>query len=465
MIKKILGTLMLFLPSALWSQDAAQSYGPVKQYFFLLSILVLTALAIFALLKKFKLSKNWITIVWIWLGWMAVLSGFQVYMDGRMAPERPDFANSDWTQYETHVRELPGRPYLNEPFLNQHVAWDSEYYISIGVTGGYEDSNVPSIPGMGIPLNYAFFPLYPLLSGLFSLPGRLLGMNPVHAVTLSAVWLSALGSLLAALSLYEILKKRLDKKAAKRGIWYFLIFPSAFFLGQVYTEGLFCGLAFLTLALCDKKKYLPAMVAASLAVLTRAVGLALVGALGVAWLVDLFSQREKGKLLPAFSWKRYSPALWAIVPLIIYLIWSFSRWGQTFKLVEDNYFGRHLFAFKQSFQAWGYAWYKLFTPGYTGAEKAYYAMEFAAILFTPIALIFTAKKYPAITVYGLLVYAVSLFSGGAQGMHRYILPIPSVYLVLARWGKNPAFDRTFTLGSTALFALGAGLFSFNFWVG
>jgi hypothetical protein len=37
-----------------------------------------------------------------------------------------------------------GKIYLNEPFLNEHVSWDSEYYLAIA-TGGYEDPAIQRI--------------------------------------------------------------------------------------------------------------------------------------------------------------------------------------------------------------------------------------------------------------------------------------------------------------------------------
>lgn len=59
---------------------------------------------------------------------------------------------------------------------------------------------------------------------------------------------------------------------------------------------------------------------------------------------------------------------------------------------------------------------------------------------------------------------LSWSSGGAQGMHRYILTAPSVFVALARWSRNPVFDRAWTLASVLMMGLLATLFAFNFWV-
>jgi hypothetical protein len=44
------------------------------------------------------------------------------------------------------------------------------------------------------------------------------------------------------------------------------------------------------------------------------------------------------------------------------------------------------------------------------------------------------------------------------------LGAPAVFIGLARWGKNPVFDRSWTLVSLLLMGLLAMLYAFNFWV-
>jgi hypothetical protein len=39
-----------------------------------------------------------------------------------------------------------------------------------------------------------------------------------------------------------------------------------------------------------------------------------------------------------------------------------------------------------------------------------------------------------------------------------------LYITLARWGKNPLFDRIWTIVSLLLMGLLVMLYSFNFWV-
>jgi hypothetical protein len=74
------------------------------------------------------------------------------------------------------------------------------------------------------------------------------------------------------------------------------------------------------------------------------------------------------------------------------------------------------------------------------------------------------KRYPEIAWFSIAVLAISFGSGPAQGIQRYILGAPAVFVMLAYWGKNPVFDRAWTIFSILLMGLLAMLFAFNFWV-
>ena len=145
-------------------------------------------------MKKLFQNQNYKTIFFIWLGWVFIMVGYQIYVLARMDIARPDYA-LNWTPNETTKGSQNGKAYLNEPFLNQHVSWDSEYYLAIAV-GGYEDPGISRIgtfinemnasPGrnywpfvipqgqagtrVGISKSYAFFPFYPFVMRLVSAP-------------------------------------------------------------------------------------------------------------------------------------------------------------------------------------------------------------------------------------------------------------------------------------------------------
>ncbi len=91
---------------------------------------------------------------------------------------------------------------------------------------------------------------------LFSIPLSLLKLTPIATATLAGVIVSALGILAAMLALYDLTHEALGEDGGMRAVFYLLIFPTSFFFMQVYTEGLFVGLAFGCLALLKRKHLL-----------------------------------------------------------------------------------------------------------------------------------------------------------------------------------------------------------------
>ena len=424
-------------------------------------------------------------IILIWLAWAIILIGYQALAQARFQPNRPDNALS-WTAKETNATSNRGKIYLLDPFLNNQVAWDSEYYLSIA-TVGYDD---PAVQGMkpdfnwenphfcapGKPpdcysRNYAFFPFYPYVSRVVALPLRALPLTPIAASTLAAVIVSLLGALGAMFALYDLTRDELEESGALRAAFYLLIFPSGFFLAHVYTEGLFGGLAFGSLAFLRRRQWLLAGLLAAFATWTRAVGGLLLAPLLITWGFDLYKQLNGAPEPNAEDPEpRRSQPLWqtalnlvcAFGPVFAWLVWN-ATLGNAFRTVEDIYFSRGVLLIGQSMWAWSEA-YQAFT-GSNLQARVYYGVEFAAIIMAVAACILTVKRYPLISLFGLLVIVFSFFSGAAQGMHRYVLAVPSIFILFARWGKNTVFDRSWTLLSLLVMGLMATLFTFDFWAG
>ena len=80
------------------------------------------------------------------------------------------------------------------------------------------------------------------------------------------------------------------------------------------------------------------------------------------------------------------------------------------------------------------------------------------------ACILCVKLDPELGWFSVAVVLISWGSGPAQGIHRYILAAPAVFLILARWGRDPVFDRAWTLLSILLMGALAMLFAFDMWV-
>jgi hypothetical protein len=160
------------------------------------------------------------------------------------------------------------RPRLHElgAAVDVWARWDSNWYLRIAESGYDWPSSTP-----------AFFPLYPgLVGGL----GRVLGEH-----YLLAGLVVSLGACAAAfVLLYRLVLLRLGPSDARRAVLYLALFPTSLFLGAVYGEALFLVLALATFALAERGRLGWASVAAGLALLTRAQGVALLPPLALfAW--------------------------------------------------------------------------------------------------------------------------------------------------------------------------------------
>jgi hypothetical protein len=74
------------------------------------------------------------------------------------------------------------------------------------------------------------------------------------------------------------------------------------------------------------------------------------------------------------------------------------------------------------------------------------------------------KEYPEVAWFSLAVLIISVGSGPPSGIHRYILTTPAIFIYLARLGKNPVFDRAWTILSILWMGALAALFAWNMWV-
>jgi len=320
------------------------------------------------------IKKPYLTLLLIWLAWAVVVIGYQGLANMRLQPKLPDNV-LDWTAGETTPGAHDKQPYLLDPFMNQQVAYDSEFYLSIA-NAGYDDpalravwvdpskpitsiwNQYPNLP-YGIPkdfpggrptfvpandiaysLNYAFFPFYPLMIRAFSFPLRVFGLDAIATGTLAGVIVSLLGALGAMLALYDLMRDELDEAGRLRTAFYLIAFPTGFFLAMVHTEGLFVGLAFGALALLRHKQWALAALLAACATVTRAVGIALVIPFGIAWLQEalpviqtLRKHEQESPPAGGFRWDLILKGVLGLSPLIAYEIWDLLL-GKQFRAVE-----------------------------------------------------------------------------------------------------------------------------------
>ena len=396
------------------------------------------------------------TIVLLWLAWAVILIGFQQIITARFSLQRPDHTLG-WTASETTAFSNNDQSYLMEPFLNTQVAWDSEFYLSIA-SAGYDDPDVrttnsknPAAPS----LNYAFMPLYPLcMRGVMAVLG-VFSLSRIATATLAGVIVSLLGALAAMLGIYSLSRAKWGEDGGIRAAFYLLVFPSGFILAQVYTEGLFLGVVFLSLAFLNQRKWIPAGLLAAASLWIRpGEGLLLVLPLLYIWIKERSWQN---------GWlKAIVSGLAVLAPVLSYFIWTRTDLARKFWQVEDTFFSRGILKVAGSLNQWGMGFNALF--GDNPQAAVFFAIEFLTVLLAIICIIKTWKEQRELALFSLGVLLLTYTSGVAQGMVRYLLAAPSIFFVLAGWGRKPAFDRAWSIASTLLMAMLTILFTFDFWV-
>ncbi len=154
-------------------------------------------------------------------------------------------------------------PYYNESLISTDLPYwvwgfanfDGVHYLTIAQHGYIAQ------------YTQAFFPLYPLLINLFTV-----GQNYL----LTGLFISNLFLFLFLYFTYQLFKLDYNDKISFWSVILILAFPTAFYLGSLYTESLFLFLCALTFYLIRKKRFLLAGLTVSFATASRIFGVILI---------------------------------------------------------------------------------------------------------------------------------------------------------------------------------------------
>lgn len=165
-------------------------------------------------------------------------------------------------------------------FLGIWQRWDAVHYLKIaefGYTNVGDDRFL-----------IVFFPLYPLLTGLFQIVFR--------DYLVSAFIVTGLASIALALVFRELVQLDHSEKTAQLAVLFLFIFPTSYFLHIPYTESLFLAFTIGCFLMARKRFWLVAGILGFLACLTRINGLILVPALAF----EVWQQYREDKKI---NWK------------------------------------------------------------------------------------------------------------------------------------------------------------------
>lgn len=302
--------------------------------------------------------------------------------------------------------------------------WDAPHYLRIAEVG-YRDEAEDR-------LLIVFFPLYPLAIRVvhFVIPSYLV----------SGLVVSSLATVAAGFFLQSLARLDGDDEEANRSLWYFFLFPTAYFLFLPYTEALFIALVLGSFFAARRRRWTWAGILGMLACATRMQGLALVPALAFE---ALWQER----------WRAPLRAFWLLlipVGFVSYLAINWVVLGDPLEFVE----------IQRAHWSHTTIWpWESFTDAlrHVRADPSgpfrtqIFEFRLAAIAFAAALLIGAARWLrPSYQIYAW-VGMIFLMSVTFQiSMPRYLLALFPLFLIMARLGRTDAVHHALLSASAVL---------------
>lgn len=354
------------------------------------------------------------------------------------------------------VADAPGTPPYHLRGLDNRLLdvlgsrWDTGFYVSIAEEGYFYE---------GVPLpSVAFFPLYPLL------------MRAVAAVVgdalVAGILISNAALLLASMIFYRLVAESGDgdEAVADRAIWYWLIFPAAFFGTAVYSESLFLLCAIGSLYFARRGYWEVAALLGIGAALTRLVGVILVPVLLLEWWMQWRGRKEGVR-----------PSLLSLLaPLVIpvgtlaYMTYLWRAFGDPLAFVHGAAaWARQpqspLVTVAGLLETPAGGWGATLLAGHIHLDN--WIDFLAVLLFVGLGLVLLYwRRWPE-AAFVLLGVGIAFSSGLLMSQRRYMWALFPAFIVLAKWGGRPWVDRLVTAVSLLLLGLFTALFANGYWVG
>jgi len=305
--------------------------------------------------------------------------------------------------------------------------------------------------GYSAQFTQVFFPVFPLVLSLFE---KIFHFLPSLWVSLTFSNLLFLVSLFVFKKLLALDYRRQDFKWI---LVFLLLFPTSFYFGSLYTEGLFLLFVFSSLLLARKKNWLLSSLFAALASATRFVGIFLLPALLYEWYLS-----KKKNII-------YSPVLYiaplGLVAYMIYLQISFADalyFWHAQPVFGAFRSGTGIILLPQVF--WRY--YKILTTVSVQSLAFWIPLsELVSILFAIASLILAHHKNVRLSylIYSWPSLILPTLTGTLSSMPRYILIIFPIFIVFGLI-KSKVVKYLLLTSFFILLVIYTILFTRGFWV-
>lgn len=292
--------------------------------------------------------------------------------------------------------------------------FDGRHYIDIAASG-YRNTN------------FAFFPLYPLLIGVF---GNLFKIPLLYA----GIFISLASFLAALVFIWKIIRLDYKENIAKMSIFLICFYPLSFFYNSVYTDSQFLLFSIASFYFARRGDWVLAGIFGGLTTLTRLSGLSLIPALFVEWLY----QNSSKKML---DWKILLPRFLKSKAMVCL---SLTTLGFVSYLVYLQIFFGNWLLFQSSFSAWKqddvvllpqvlFRYIKIFlTVNMSLLVYWVAALEFLSFfLYMGLAIYVWKKVRVSYGIFMVVLLLLVTFTGTLAGTPRYILHLFPGFLGMA----------------------------------
>lgn len=339
-----------------------------------------------------------------------------------------------------------------QPLIWSWGGFDGVHYITISQSGYIAEHT------------QAFFPVYPYLIRLVN---QMTGLNAL----LSGLLVSHIFLLVALGLFWKLLRLDLKRDQAQRVILTLLLFPTAFYLGAVYTESLFLALIFGAFLAARKKRWLASGLLGAIASATRPVGVFLFPALLVEWWSRRPRPRVGGRGSSVFRFAK-APGLLSIclVPLglILYMIYLNNHFGDPLKFLHAQpEFGASrsdkIVLLYQVF--WRYLKMLMTVDLISLLYFRVFQEVFWSLVFLVLGFLSFKKIRLSYAVFAGFSFLAPTLTGTFSSMPRYVLVMFPVFMMVGSWLSKHRRARWVWYGiSGVLLAVNLSLFLTGRWV-
>lgn len=295
--------------------------------------------------------------------------------------------------------------------------------------------------GYAYQFTQAFFPLYPIIIKLTSLAffGNLL---------ISALVVSNTLFLVGLVFFFKLIKENFNSKTAYWSIIFLLAFPTSYYFGSVYTEGLFFALITISFYLAQNNKSFLASIFGSFASATRLIGLFLAPGL---YLIKNLKNKYFLLLIP--------------LGLILYMVYLKLQFNNPiYFLTSQEIFGQARSTTKVILLPQVYYRYFQIIISASGLPLYNAIFELVCTTFALAVLLFNYKKIKKEwLVFSLLSIITPTLTGTFASMPRYVLLAFPLFIYLAQL-KNTTIKIIILILFISSLCVATTLFTQGYWV-